>query len=173
MKKLRKELALLDASFDPGRPMKMEKIQAQLDELEADAAEYAIDHDLCPSPALSPSMIACAAGHLTKPRRACVRRAGGSMMMIHAWMRSRKVLKETLIRLPQRRPRRMRDLLQWARRKRSDECQHLAFHHVAVPTTIIMTRGFTSLFLSTIVCLLALPNNNVVYALPQLAMRIF
>ena len=40
MKKLRKELALLDASFDPGRPMKMEKIQAQLDELEADAAEY-------------------------------------------------------------------------------------------------------------------------------------
>ena len=126
MKKLRKELALLDASFDPGRPMKMEKIQAQLDELEADAAEYAIDHDLCPSPALSPSMIACAAGHLTKPRRACVRRAGGSMMMIHDWMRSRKVLKEMLIRLPQRRPRQTRDLLQWARRKRSDECQHFS-----------------------------------------------
>jgi hypothetical protein len=41
MKKLRKELALLDVSFDPGRPMKMEKIQGQLDELEADAAECA------------------------------------------------------------------------------------------------------------------------------------
>lgn len=45
MKKLRKELAVLDASFDPGRPMKMEKVQAQLDELETDAAEWFNDDD--------------------------------------------------------------------------------------------------------------------------------
>jgi predicted metalloendopeptidase len=33
MKKLRKELAKLDASMDPGRPQKMEKIARELDEV--------------------------------------------------------------------------------------------------------------------------------------------
>ena len=45
IKKLRKELVAVDASMDPGRPMKMEKIQAQLDELEADAAEWFSEGD--------------------------------------------------------------------------------------------------------------------------------
>lgn len=54
MKKMRKELALLDASFDPGRPMKMAKIQAQLEELEADAAECACQSCLCGSDQLFP-----------------------------------------------------------------------------------------------------------------------
>ena len=45
IKKLRKELVTVDASMDPGRPMKMEKIQAQLDELEADAAEWFCEGD--------------------------------------------------------------------------------------------------------------------------------
>ena len=38
---LKKELAAVDASMDPGRPMKMEKLEAQIAELHSLAAERA------------------------------------------------------------------------------------------------------------------------------------
>ena len=119
MKKLRKELALLDASFDPGRPMKMEKIQAQLDELETEAAECARTHTRAlPASLCCVLYLLCLFPHhlllnsslARLPAVFVFRHAGGSMRTTHGWQRLRRARRKTQTRSQPPRRRRTRVL---------------------------------------------------------------